>query len=492
MKKYIVDFFPYFDKTGRELLELRIHMLDKYVDKFVICESNKTHSGIPLEYNLAEVIKQLKLPSHKIKIIQQNIPDTDKVSVEPIDIFNCYDDNKNRISILARARERMQKDSILTALNEFDENTVFFISDSDEIINPNYIDWVTNVALSNQEAIIKIPLVHLEGRADLRVYKGDIPKLWDGGMFVCTKRQLEQASPTQIRSNVFNPFGINYLYIDGKRVEDMGWHFSWMGNAETRATKRVSFTHHNDSFNYIKGQKYNGSDMIKLHYTDPEEGMISPSGEVDTVLKLYPLNKLPKELFELNTVKNYLLPETGTKDIFEQEYLRARNTETDINQHLEILKNLADECTSVTEMGTRDGQSTRAFLVTNTKLTAYDLELDPIVVELFSKAKQVGKSADYIQADVLQLDIEPTDLLFIDTWHTYTQLRQELAIHGNKAKKYLAFHDTQTYGTTGEASTDLGLLPAIIEFMILNPHWRFKIHRTVNNGLTVLERTDNA
>ena len=101
MKKYIVDFFPYFDKTGRELLELRIHMLDKYVDKFVICESNKTHSGIPLEYNLAEVIKQLKLPSHKIKIIQQNIPDTDKVSVEPIDIFNCYDDNKNRISILA-------------------------------------------------------------------------------------------------------------------------------------------------------------------------------------------------------------------------------------------------------------------------------------------------------------------------------------------------------------------------------------------------------
>ena len=34
-----------------------------------------------------------------------------------------------------------------------------------------------------------------------------------------------------------------------------------------------------------------------------------------------------------------------------------------------------------------------------------------------------------------------------------------------------------------------GLLPAIIHYMIDNPDvWRFKTHRTNNNGLSVIER----
>lgn len=78
---------------------------------------------------------------------------------------------------------------------------------------------------------------------------------------------------------------------------------------------------------------------------------------------------------------------------------------------------------------------------------------------------------------------------FIDTLHTYDQLKQELRLHGNKAKKFIAFHDTHTFGINGEDQKDKkGLLPAIIEFMIDNPHWNFKIHKTNNNGMTVLER----
>jgi hypothetical protein len=63
-------------------------------------------------------------------------------------------------------------------------------------------------------------------------------------------------------------------------------------------------------------------------------------------------------------------------------------------------------------------------------------------------------------------------------------------LHGNKAKKYLAFHDTYTFGLTGEVGNDRkGLMTAIIEFMIQNPHWKFKTHKTNNNGFTILERT---
>jgi beta-1,4-mannosyl-glycoprotein beta-1,4-N-acetylglucosaminyltransferase len=489
MQKQIIDFFPYFDQTGQELLELRINILKNYVDKFIICESDKTHSGLPIEYSLEKRIYELGLPREKIDIIKLSIPKEEDLPVELIDVFNCYENNKNHQSIRARTRERLQKDSILQVIDQFTDDTLFIISDSDEIINPKYLDWLSSSVLNNPGFIIKIPLVHLEGKANLRVYKTNgNPKSWDGGMFMCTKVHLKRATPTQIRSNVDNPFTISYLQQDNVRVEDMGWHFSWMGGIEKRNIKRKSFTHYNDSFSFIKGNKYNGNEMEKLHKQEPQIGSISPSGEVDTILKEYDINLLPAEILELPRVKQYLLPEKTESSILEIEYLNACDTKSDINEHLPILKELASNCKSVVEMGSRFGDSTRAFLATNTKFIAYDLELYPRLNELFNIAKSLGKDVKYIQADVLKLEIEETDFLFIDTWHTYSQLKQELKLHGNKAKKYLGFHDTLSYGTVGEDDIDMGLLPAIIEFIIDNPQWKFLLHRTNNNGLTVLER----
>ncbi len=39
----IYDCFMYYDED--ELLDLRLNILDKYVDKFIITESKFTHSG---------------------------------------------------------------------------------------------------------------------------------------------------------------------------------------------------------------------------------------------------------------------------------------------------------------------------------------------------------------------------------------------------------------------------------------------------------------
>lgn len=179
--------------------------------------------------------------------------------------------------------------------------------------------------------------------------------------------------------------------------------------------------------------------------------------------------------------------------IFDQEYRIARDTPSDINEHIEVLKGLADEVEHVTEMGTRTGVSTRAFLAADVTLRAYDIFPDGGVQELFNIAKEVGKDAEYIQSDVLSTQIDETDMLFIDTWHCYDQLFAELTLHAPKVKKYIAFHDTQTYGTKSEEFMGRrgsnGLLPAIIHYMIEHPNeWRFKMHRTNNNGLSVLER----
>ena len=171
--------------------------------------------------------------------------------------------------------------------------------------------------------------------------------------------------------------------------------------------------------------------------------------------------------------------------VFDQEYRLARDTPSDINEHIEVLRTLADSVEHVTEMGTRTGVSTRAFLSSDVTLRAYDLFLDTYVSELFDLAQKEGK--------VLETEIDETDLLFIDTWHCYDQLFAELTKHAPKVKKYIAFHDTQTYGTRSEEFMGRvgsnGLLPAIIHYLIENPNtWQFKIHRTNNNGLTVIER----
>ena len=177
-------------------------------------------------------------------------------------------------------------------------------------------------------------------------------------------------------------------------------------------------------------------------------------------------------------------------DIFQKEYQWAKTNPSDINENVHILYELAKECKTVVEMGVRTGVSTRAFLNSDVQLLSFDIVLDDTVKELFTLAQNRGKNVQYIEADVLNIEIESTDLLFIDTFHTYEQLSQELKLHGNQAKKYIAFHDTHTYGLSGENRIDRkGLLTAIIEFMVNNPHWRFKIHKTNNNGFTVLERT---
>jgi hypothetical protein len=200
------------------------------------------------------------------------------------------------------------------------------------------------------------------------------------------------------------------------------------------------------------------------------------------MINMYSRQRLAKQ----NSVKKSI---DKKSNVLDQEYQWAKTFTSDINENVHILYDLAQECKTVVEFGVRSGVSTRAFLASDVELISFDIVLHPKVHELFRTAQAQGKLVQYIKADVLDIEVEPMDLLFIDTLHTYEQLSQELTLHGNKAKKFLAFHDTHTFGLRGETGQDnRGLLTAIIEFQIKNPHWRFRIHKTNNNGFTVLER----
>lgn len=166
---------------------------------------------------------------------------------------------------------------------------------------------------------------------------------------------------------------------------------------------------------------------------------------------------------------------------------------SDINEHLPVLRGLASECRHVTEFGLRTGVSTIALICAEPEiLISYDI--DPGMEESYQRlnpfAKQLGVHFTFICEDTGKIICDPTDMLFIDTWHNFVHIEKELALSGMQARKYLVFHDTVTFGQRGEKG-GVGIMPAIQNFLRKHSNvWHVKKHYTHNNGLLVLERGD--
>jgi len=174
-----------------------------------------------------------------------------------------------------------------------------------------------------------------------------------------------------------------------------------------------------------------------------------------------------------------------------QTYKTCCATQTDINEHLPILRKYSSQCAHITEMGVRSVFSTWGFLaglVDRGGGTLHSIDcthpsscgghgtgLGP-VYDVCD-----GEKIEFVffEEDTLKIDIQKTDLLFIDTDHVYKQLKAELELHAPKVKKYIILHDTS--GPTG-----VDLKPAIDEFLESNEEWRTLEHFTNNNGLTIL------
>ncbi|MFN9822510.1 MAG: DUF6171 family protein, partial [Planctomyces sp.] len=170
----------------------------------------------------------------------------------------------------------------------------------------------------------------------------------------------------------------------------------------------------------------------------------------------------------------------------EQLFEKARSTKSDINEHCDKLRELAAQADSVVEFGMRHGVSTVALLAGQPKqMISYDLHQDP-VAELL-KSRQGATAFSFVQGDSLSVDIEPCDLLFIDTRHTAAQLTAELERHARNVRCRIVLHDTQIFGERGEDGGP-GLLVALRAFLKANPEWSVIYHTQVNHGLTVISR----
>ena len=183
---------------------------------------------------------------------------------------------------------------------------------------------------------------------------------------------------------------------------------------------------------------------------------------------------------------------------------QLHKTQSDINEHFPAIIKYGSECDTITEMGVRGIVSTWGWLAcAPKKLISYDIH-DPSkwggdLQSVYDTAEAYGFDFKFHIADVLKLEIEETDLLFIDTWHAYDQLKKELELHSDKVKKYICFHDTTSYEFRDEfkghentwegESSGQGIWPAIEEFLINNKDkWVLKERFMNNNGFTVIER----
>jgi predicted O-methyltransferase YrrM len=203
----------------------------------------------------------------------------------------------------------------------------------------------------------------------------------------------------------------------------------------------------------------------------------------DTYRGIYTLERT------VNAVNQILSKQLPVPETCLEYHLINCKKQSDINQHLPVLLDYAKKCKTICEMGVRKGVSTWTFLSAKPqKLVSYDIEYSQELEKHKDYAKKEKINYEYRISDVLKTEIDEYDFVFIDTWHTYSQLKQELELHAKKAGKYLGFHDVYSFGHTGEDGKDMGLIPAILQFLSENKEWKISYYTPENNGLLILEK----
>ena len=185
---------------------------------------------------------------------------------------------------------------------------------------------------------------------------------------------------------------------------------------------------------------------------------------------------------------------------------------TDIYEHLPTIANYASMCKHITECGVRGAISSYALATgivdtPGAKMVQVDPETSLASENFRLECERQSLNVVYYKQSDLDCPMENTDLLFIDTWHVYGQLKRELSRWNEHVNKYILLHDTEVDKWQGETircggnpeelsrqfnipvqEICRGLYPALLEFLNEHPEWRVAEQYTNCNGLTVLVR----
>ena len=224
----IIDCITYFNEPM--LFELRLNILEKYVDEFLVCEAKYTHSGE--KKNLNFDINNFKNFKNKINYVA--------VENEPSDLIKTKNfDEQNNSLFRHNAQQRIlhQREAIFQQVKKNNINDWIIYSDSDEIPNLEIYDLKEckkKIVLFNQK------LFYYKFNLCLPDYK------WFGSK-ACRVKDLNSITDLRnIKTKKYDWWRIDTLFKKNKFinldiVDNGGWHFS-----EIKSPEEIFEKHQND------------------------------------------------------------------------------------------------------------------------------------------------------------------------------------------------------------------------------------------------------
>jgi beta-1,4-mannosyl-glycoprotein beta-1,4-N-acetylglucosaminyltransferase len=211
-----------------DLLDMRLNMLGDIVEKFVIVESNRTHSGNKKDLNFfTEDGQPNRYQRNKLKIL-------DKIIFIFHDVSWCWVDNTSkREPYMAWGNESSQRNMILEALStQKPKDGLLMVSDIDEIPDS---EKLKSALYTYNQLEKKIPIMlnmthclYFMNMASDSISYG--PYLYDPS--------LSKEDPTTMRWHCCSEYRKDFV-----QIENAGWHFSTLGKIEDIRNKIASFAH---------------------------------------------------------------------------------------------------------------------------------------------------------------------------------------------------------------------------------------------------------
>ena len=289
----IFDCFMYFDEEI--VLDLRLNLLHKYVDYFVIVESIFTHKGDKREL----CFNHKKFEKFKDKIIYL-IYDEQPNNIEKISSTDNENEKSRKYILNAANRENGQRNFIMRGLQNASSDDMILVSDVDEIPNLEGL----NFEKINKKLILF--------NQDMFYYKFNLklPGLVWTGTKACKKKYL--ITPQWLRNIKDRKYPFYRLdtifskmkHISIRFIDEGGWHFSNIKTAVQIEHKLKSYLHHRE-FDQSPISKNQIDEIIKNKQAIYDLKVDKKSKKIGEGSKLekYPLDKLPK--FLQDNLKNY-------------------------------------------------------------------------------------------------------------------------------------------------------------------------------------------
>lgn len=240
----IIDLFYFFNEL--DLLEIRLNILDKYVDQFVLVEFSTTYSGIPKESQYLLNKERYAKWNHKIKhYIVDDFPNDSSILEMAIKSPNTGRGEDYWI------REFYLKESAKKAITHLNDNDTVFISDLDEIWNPEI--------LFNPDITGKICRPKQIGYYYYLNNRCSEENGWTGTV-ITDYRTIRESCLNHLRTRSLTPT---------IEIPNGGWHFGFMGGVEGAKKKLIESNHpeYNGWVNTIEERVKNNIDYRGRGYS---------------------------------------------------------------------------------------------------------------------------------------------------------------------------------------------------------------------------------